>query len=66
MQMKGLSTFFLTLFVLLGAINWGLIGALNFNLVDTVFGSWPFALRIVYILIGFSGIIALIRYAQHK
>lgn len=43
--------------VIIGAINWGLIGLFNFNLVDSLFGQ-PTNLigRIVYILIGVSGI----------
>jgi Uncharacterized conserved protein len=43
--------------VIIGAINWGLIGLFNFNLVDALFGQ-PTNLigRIVYILIGVSGV----------
>jgi uncharacterized membrane protein YuzA (DUF378 family) len=41
--------------VVIGAINWGLIGLLNFNLVSFLFGSWPFVVTIVYILVGICG-----------
>lgn len=43
--------------VIIGAINWGFIGLFNFNLVDTLFGQ-PTNLigRIIYILIGVSGV----------
>lgn len=43
--------------VIIGAINWGLIGLFNFNIVDSLFGQ-PTNLigRIVYILIGVSGV----------
>jgi len=43
--------------VIIGAINWGLIGLFNFNLVDALFGQ-PTNLigRIVYILIGAAGV----------
>jgi Uncharacterized conserved protein len=43
--------------VIIGAINWGLIGLFNFNLVDALFGQ-PTNLigRIVYILIGVGGL----------
>ncbi|KZL94511.1 DUF378 domain-containing protein [Clostridium magnum] len=43
--------------VIIGAINWGLIGLFNFNLVDALFGQ-PTNLigRIIYILIGVSGV----------
>lgn len=42
--------------VLVGAINWGLIGLLKFNLVMTLVGSWPTVERVVYVLVGLSAI----------
>lgn len=42
--------------VIIGAINWGLIGLFNFNLVDTLFGAMSIISRIVYILVGVSGL----------
>ena len=42
--------------VIIGAINWGLVGAIDFNLVDLIFGAIPWLLNIVYILVGLSGI----------
>lgn len=41
--------------VIIGAINWGLIGLFNFNLVETLFGE-TIVSRIIYILVGLSGI----------
>lgn len=41
--------------VCVGAINWGLIGVFNFNLVDFIFGKTIID-KIVYIVIGLSGI----------
>lgn len=41
---------------IVGAVNWGLVGAFNFNLVDVIFGSWPAIVRIVYIVVGLSGL----------
>jgi uncharacterized protein len=41
--------------VVIGAINWGLIGLLNFNLVTAIFGGWPFLVTLVYILVGIAG-----------
>ncbi len=43
-----------------GAVNWGLVGAFNFNLVDVIFGSWPAIVRIVYVFVGLSGIFVLV------
>ena len=42
---------------IIGAINWGLIGLLDFNLVDTIFGVGSLLSRIVYTLVGICGII---------
>ena len=45
--------------VIIGAINWGLVGIFNFNLVDTIFGTMSIISRIVYILVGISGLWAI-------
>lgn len=42
---------------IIGAINWGLIGLFNFNLVDTLFGAGSLMSSIVYILVGICGLI---------
>lgn len=42
------------LLTIVGALNWGLVGLLNINLVNMLVGSWPTVERIVYILVGVS------------
>ncbi|MCR4283979.1 MAG: DUF378 domain-containing protein [Parcubacteria group bacterium] len=42
--------------VIVGGINWGLVGLLNFNLVAKIFGSVPVLEKIIYILVGISAI----------
>jgi hypothetical protein len=42
--------------VILGAIEVGLMGVMNFNLIGSIFGSWPLLVKIVYILIGIAGL----------
>ena len=42
---------------IIGALNWGLIGLLDFNLVSTIFGSGTILEKIIYILVGLSGIV---------
>ena len=42
--------------IIIGAINWGLIGIFKFNLVDTLFGSTSILSRIIYTLVGISGL----------
>jgi hypothetical protein len=42
--------------VLIGALNWGLIGLLNFNLVEQLLGLYPAIVKLVYLLIGAAGL----------
>lgn len=53
--MKVVDTIALIL-IIIGAINWGLIGIFNFNLVETIFGGFSVISRIIYILVGISGL----------
>ena len=53
--MKIVDTIALVL-IIIGAINWGLIGLFNFNLVDTIFGTMSLLSRIIYTLVGISGL----------
>jgi uncharacterized protein len=45
--------------VVIGAINWGLIGFFSFDLVRAIFGDMTLISRIVYALVGVSGLYAL-------
>lgn len=56
--MRGLDVIALIL-VVIGAINWGLIGFFQFNLVDSLFGTMSAFSRIVYALVGIAGLYAL-------
>ena len=42
---------------IIGAINWGLIGILDFNLVAAIFGDGSLLSKIVYTLVGISGLV---------
>ena len=42
--------------IIIGAVNWGLVGIFNFNLVDAIFGSMSVLSRIIYTLVGISGL----------
>lgn len=42
--------------VVVGALNWGLVGAANFDLVATLFGPMSALSRVVYVLVGLAGI----------
>ena len=45
-----------TILASIGAINWGLIGIFNLNLVTSLFGEYSSITRIIYVLIGISGL----------
>lgn len=42
--------------IIIGAINWGLIGIFGFNLVAAIFGDMTIFARIIYALVGVSGL----------
>ena len=42
--------------IIIGAINWGLVGIFNFNLVDAILGTMSVISRIIYALVGISGL----------
>jgi uncharacterized protein len=42
--------------VIVGAVNWGLVGIFNFDLVAIIFGKMSMISRIVYDLVGLSGL----------
>ena len=47
----------LLVITIIGAVNWGLIGILDFDLVATLFGSGSFLSRTIYTLVGIAGIV---------
>ena len=42
--------------IIIGAINWGLIGFFKFDLVASIFGELSVLSRIIYALVGISGL----------
>ncbi len=45
--------------VAIGAINWGLIGFFDFDLIRVVFGNMSMVSRIIYALVGIAGLYSL-------
>lgn len=43
--------------VIVGGLNWGLVGAAKFDLVATLFGAGSFLSNTVYVLVGISAIV---------
>lgn len=50
--------------VIIGAVNWGLIGVIRFDLVAFLFGQLSWFTRLVYILVGLSGLYLLSFFGQ--
>ena len=51
--------------VIVGGLNWGLVGLFKFDLVATIFGSISWLQNLVYILVGLAALY-LIYYAYKK
>lgn len=52
--------------VIIGAINWGLIGMFQFDLVLSIFGNMSVITRVIYALIGLSGLYTISFYGKKQ
>ena len=41
---------------IVGALNWGLVGLSRFDLVSAIFGEGTVLTRVIYVLVGLSGV----------
>lgn len=57
--MKAVSAVVLLL-IIVGGLNWGLVGAFDFNLVDSLFGEGSALARVVYVLVGLAALYKLV------
>ncbi|MBE3123880.1 MAG: DUF378 domain-containing protein [Planctomycetes bacterium] len=48
--------------LLIGGLNWGLIGLFNYNLVDAIFGNLTLFTRILYVIVGLSAIYEIVMF----
>lgn len=63
--MKALDAIALLL-VIIGAVNWGLIGFFQFDLVASIFGDMSGLTRIIYALVGLAGLYAISFFARDR
>lgn len=42
--------------LVVGALNWGLVGLLNLNVVELVLGAGSLLTKVVYLLVGLAGL----------
>jgi len=61
--MKNVTHIVAFVLVIVGALNWGLVGLFDFNLVDAVFGAVSWLERLIYVLVGVAAVVLL---ATHK
>ena len=52
------------LLVIVGGLNWGLVGLFSFDLVAAIFGSGSALSRFVYILVGVSAVWQLVPFSK--
>ena len=62
-NMKGLQQI-ATVLVIVGALNWGLVGLFDFNVVSAIFGAATWLTNLIYILVGLSGIVMLMNWGK--
>ncbi len=65
MKSKGLDYTILSI-VIIGCINWGLIGFFDFDLVSTLFGQMSLLTRIIYAIVGIGGLYAISYYGRMR
>jgi uncharacterized membrane protein YuzA (DUF378 family) len=51
---------------IVGAVNWGLVGAFDLNLVKELFGGTPMIERLIYIIVGLSGFASLMLFKSNE
>jgi uncharacterized membrane protein YuzA (DUF378 family) len=61
----------ISILVIVGGINWGLVGLgsflkVNLNLVNLLLGAWPMVENIVYLLVGICAVVLAVMCAQKK
>lgn len=52
--------------VVIGALNWGLVGLFSFDLVATLFGEMSTFSRVVYTLVGLAGLYKILMVMKKK
>lgn len=50
--------------LVVGGLNWGLIGLFDFNIVNLIFGSLPILERIVYVVVGLAAVYQAVQWKE--
>jgi len=51
----------LLVLLVVGGLNWGLVGLFQYDLVATIFGEATFLAKLVYVLVGISAVYYLLK-----
>ncbi len=51
--------------VIIGALNWGLVGLFSFDLVAAIFGAGTIPARVVYVVVAIAGLILIPELARY-
>ncbi|OPJ62462.1 DUF378 domain-containing protein [Clostridium oryzae] len=54
------------LLVVIGAVNWGLIGFFQYDLVSALFGNMTAATRVIFALVGIAGLYSISFFARDR
>ncbi len=54
------------LLLIVGGLNWGLVGLFEFNLIDAIFGDMHVIARIIYVLVGFAAAYKAVMWIKQK
>ena len=52
--------------LIVGGLNWGLVGAFHFNLVSTLFGDTSVITRVIYVLVGVAALVEIFLIVSKK
>lgn len=55
-----------TILLLVGGLNWGLVGLFDLDLVSTIFGDMSTLTRIIYVLVGLSAVYRIVLWAKAR
>lgn len=56
MKQMGVLDWIVFVLVVVGALNWGILGIANINIVETIFSFSSLLLKLIYILVGLAGL----------
>lgn len=62
--MKGLHMVTFTLLAV-GGLNWGLVGLFNYNLVESLLGSYGGVVQLVYVLVGAAAVVEVVTHPKN-